>query len=53
VQIVHSLQYGPVKDGIGSASIQLPNGYNKTEWELIAFVQNADNGKISAVAPII
>jgi hypothetical protein len=32
----------------GTSTINLPNGFNSEEWEVIAFVQDLNNGGISA-----
>lgn len=51
VQIVRTIQNLPVdKSGNGAATIALPSGFNTQGWELIGFVQDNANGKISAAA---
>jgi len=47
VQIVHSQQTFDLKQA-GTQNIQLPAGFNPTDWEIIGLIQNADTGLITA-----
>lgn len=47
-QIVNKLQTIPLKDVSGSVSIALPHDFSAQNYEVIAFVQNNNNGEITA-----
>ncbi|MFI5158630.1 MAG: DUF1223 domain-containing protein [Sphingobacteriales bacterium] len=47
VQIVRAIESISLKGDKGSASIQLPKGFNVHGSEVIAFVQNTSNGEIT------
>lgn len=48
-QIVRSLEAFDIKPGNkGAEHIQLPNGFNPNDWELVAMIQNHQTGAISA-----
>ncbi len=47
VQIVRGIESISLKGDKGSASIELPRGFDMHESEIIAFVQNTSNGEIT------
>ncbi|TWF39901.1 hypothetical protein FHW36_105341 [Chitinophaga polysaccharea] len=49
VQIVRQLTTVNAQES-NHTTLQLPDGFNNTDWELIGFVQNSANGKIIAAA---
>jgi len=51
VQVVRDLRAFKLRDGKqGTAEINLPDGFNTKEWELIGMLQNPATGVISAAA---
>ena len=50
IQIVRKLQNEKLSAGEGSASVDLPKGFNTQDWEVLALVQDQSNGEILAVA---
>jgi hypothetical protein len=50
VQIVRVIKSIPLKTEMGSAEINLPDGFTPQGYELIAFVQNIANGEITGAA---
>ena len=46
VNIVRQLNSFGLKGQSGSVLVKIPQGFNTTEWELIAFVQNNSSGEI-------
>ena len=48
VQIVSNIQNIPLSNKTGNASILLPNNFSAQKYEVIAFVQNARTGEITA-----
>ena len=51
VQIVRKIQTDPLNDvGEGIVTLELPNDFNPQKGEIICFVQDQSNGKISAAA---
>ena len=54
IQVVYSLRKEPLNsDGKGNISIRLPLGYNKTEWEVIVFIQSLKDGQVSAIERVM
>lgn len=47
VQIVRRIQSFPAVDS-GNVALNLPEGFNPTEWEVITFLQNTQTGTITA-----
>ncbi|MDR6805211.1 hypothetical protein J2Y45_002480 [Dyadobacter sp. BE34] len=53
VQIVRSIQSFPAA-GNGNVTVNLPEGFNPNDWEVITFLQNTQNGSIVAAnRPVI
>jgi hypothetical protein len=50
VQIVRTLQSISIKNKNGASTIGLPAGFNNSNWEIIALLQNTRTGEISAAA---
>ena len=51
VQIVRELYHREIKDE-NSMKIVVPQDFDTKNWELVAFVQNKTNGKISSAARV-
>ena len=52
-QIVHHLHSVALKDKKGTVSIHLPKSFNEKDFEVIGFVQDKNNGNISAATRAI
>jgi len=52
VQIVRGIETVTLKGDSGSANIELPNGFDAHGAEIIAFLQNATNGEITAATKL-
>lgn len=53
VQIVRNLYtWNLEKDATGKQSINLPNGFNKTDWEIIGLIQDRQTGAIDAATKV-
>lgn len=50
VQIVRKITEVTLNKNSGKMVVEKPQNYNKIEWEVIAFVQDNKNGKITAAA---
>ena len=53
VQIVRGIESISLKGDKGSASIELPKGFDAHESEIIAFVQNTSNGEITGATKTV